>query len=233
MTNNIFAIGDPHLGHKKVALARAFPEVQEHDDSFVRAWNDVVSKRDVVYVLGDVFKLDRVPELNGIKKLALGNHDKLPTKKYLDLFTKVQAYYEYDGCLLSHIPVHPGQFHRYEMNIHGHTHAHKIDDERYISVSVENCPFMQPQNLNALIAGRRDLIKNGPVENRLFEDAVKKRLGFKNYRWEKEGQSWIFRIDVPRGTCYDVDSQLWDLAYEVFHDFNFAFYISVGVLENS
>lgn len=124
------------MGHKKLHELRGID-----DDELIRRWNEVVRKRDVVYVLGDMFRLDRVPELNGTKKLAMGNHDVYPMVKYLEHFTKVRGMFEFHGSILTHIPVHPGQKHRYLKNVHGHTHAHVLPDPWYIGVSVEQTDF--------------------------------------------------------------------------------------------
>ena len=138
-------IADLHFGHRKVQEIRGIS-----DDELVQRWNSVVTKRDVVYVLGDVFKLHRVPELKGIKKFALGNHDQYPIARYLEHFTQVRGMFQLDGCILTHIPVHPGQFYRYRLNVHGHTHAHTLSDPRYICVSVEQLDF-KPVLLNSLL----------------------------------------------------------------------------------
>jgi calcineurin-like phosphoesterase family protein len=154
--NRIFVIADLHFSHAKLAEVRGFASTQAHDDFLVAAWNRVVNSRDVVYVLGDVFRLERVPELRGTKKLALGNHDQRPATVYAGLFSQVRACFEFDGCLLTHIPVHPCQFGRFELNVHGHMHAQHIDDDRYVPVSVEHCgPRMEPLPLRELIQARR------------------------------------------------------------------------------
>lgn len=155
MSGRVYVIADLHFGHAKLAALRGFETSEAHDDAVVAAWNRVVEKRDVVYVLGDVFRTERVPELLGIKKLAPGNHDMAPMSKYVSLFSKVQACFDFDGCLLTHIPVHPSQFARWELNIHGHTHARHIDDPRYVSVSIEHCLRMEPLPLRELIQSRR------------------------------------------------------------------------------
>lgn len=152
--SRVYAIGDLHLGHAKLALVRGFVDAQAHDDYLIDAWNRVVSKRDVVYVLGDVFRLERVSDLHGTKKLALGNHDQRPVGEYAKLFTKVRACFEYDDCLLTHIPVHPSQFARWKLNVHGHTHARSIDDQRYVPLSVEHVERGEPVLLGRLIAER-------------------------------------------------------------------------------
>lgn len=153
MSNDVFVIADLHFGHAKVAALRGFADVELHNAAIIAAWNRVVSKRDVVYVLGDVFRLEPVIELNGTKKLALGNHDQRPFAVYGAVFSKVRACFEFDDALLTHIPVHPSQFARWRVNVHGHTHENRIADVRYRSVSVEQCPRMEPRLLREVIAG--------------------------------------------------------------------------------
>jgi calcineurin-like phosphoesterase family protein len=132
-----YVIADLHLGHRKLQEVRGVG-----DDLIVERWNSVVTKRDVVYILGDVFKLDRLPEMRGIKKLAMGNHDLAPMARYLEHFTQVRAMYQWDGCLLTHIPVHPNQRHRWRLNIHGHLHEHRLsDDPFYRCVSAEQVDY--------------------------------------------------------------------------------------------
>lgn len=161
--SRVFVIADLHFGHAKLAEIRGFASAEAHDNAIVEAWNRVVTKRDVVYVLGDVFRLERCADLKGTKKLAMGNHDQSPASRYIEHFSQIRACFEFDGCLLSHIPVHPGQFRRYELNIHGHTHAGFIDDERYVPVSVEHCTWMEPFPLRELITARRQRVKPAPV----------------------------------------------------------------------
>jgi len=158
----VFVIADLHFGHVKVAGVRGFASTQEHDDALVAAWNATVTKRDVVYVLGDVFQVDRVAELKGTKKLALGNHDQRPVATYDKLFSKVRACFEFDGCLLTHIPVNPNQFHRFELNVHGHMHTHALEDRRFICVSAEQCQEWRPQLLRDLLKERRAALKAEP-----------------------------------------------------------------------
>jgi calcineurin-like phosphoesterase family protein len=152
MAGRVFVIADLHFGHAKAAAARGFASTDAHDRHIIEAWNRVVDKRDVVYVLGDVFRLDCVGDLNGIKKIAMGNHDTKPVVAYAALFSKVAAYFEYDGCLLSHIPVHESQRARFRSNVHGHTHANRINDPWYVPVSVEQLEGGAPVLLNDLIA---------------------------------------------------------------------------------
>lgn len=142
-----FFIADTHFGHKGILNFsatkpfRLFDTIEEHDAELVRRWNAVVGKKDVVYVLGDFcFGKRNLPiagELNGLKKLVLGNHDMYASAEYLQYFHKLYGAVEYKGAILTHIPVHPCQLKRYYINIHGHLHTHTVDDDRYICVSAE------------------------------------------------------------------------------------------------
>lgn len=141
----IFVTADLHLGHRKLLDIRSIT-----DDQIVNNWNSVVSKRDVVYVLGDVFKIERLSDMLGIKKLILGNHDKYPVVRYLEYFSSIHAMKEYDNCLLTHIPIHMSQSGRYRLNVHGHTHNNKIDHPFYRCVSLEHTNYT-PVLLNEVI----------------------------------------------------------------------------------
>lgn len=151
--SKVYVISDLHLGHKKLAALRGYPSPDEHDSALVEAWNSVVGKRDVVYVLGDVMDPALLMLMRGTKKLAMGNHDTKPTSLYLTHCSQVRAYYVYDGCLLSHIPVHPSQKARWRMNVHGHSHARPLDDPWYLCVCIELIG-MAPRLLNELITER-------------------------------------------------------------------------------
>jgi calcineurin-like phosphoesterase family protein len=160
MSDRVYVIGDTHFGHANIIkhepAHRPFDTIEEHDAELVKRWNDVVRANDIVYHLGDaVFGAKNLPilgKLNGRIKLILGNHDTYPMTEYLKYVTKVMAYAEYRGCLLSHMPVHPNQFHRWRGNIHGHMHTYTVGDPRYVCVSAER-QNLTPLPLNMVISG--------------------------------------------------------------------------------
>jgi calcineurin-like phosphoesterase family protein len=146
---NIFFIGDTHFGHTNIIkfepLLRPFACIQEHDEALIDNWNSVVKQGDVVWHLGDfAFKMQEsvianiCRRLNGDKRLILGNHDNFKKINYLNYFTNVYGVHYFNReFVLSHIPVHEQQMNRFKYNIHGHLHSHKLQDKRYINVSVE------------------------------------------------------------------------------------------------
>lgn len=147
----VYFISDLHFGHKKILqFADGLREgvcPDTHDEALVRKWNNVVSKRDLTYVLGDVLfdhtKADILLELNGRKILVRGNHDeRLRTYQWLKYFEEVYGVHKYKQHWLSHAPIHTDEL-RGRENIHGHVHAKSICkasgdiDRRYINVCVE------------------------------------------------------------------------------------------------
>lgn len=155
----IFVTADTHFGHNKIALARGFNSVEEHDQALIDRWNSIVRKKDSVWHLGDVAfsssKLALLARLNGTKFLVAGNHDQYPTLKYLEHFNRVVGCKELNGFVASHIPVADTQFHRYKGNIHGHMHDRSMSDDRYYCVSVEQHD-LAPVSLEQVLQGFRN-----------------------------------------------------------------------------
>jgi calcineurin-like phosphoesterase family protein len=101
-------------------------------------------------MLGDVCinrrNLFLLSRLAGRLVLVKGNHDIFKIEDYLKYFDDIRAYVvQKDGdgnkVILSHIPVHPESINRFGTNIHGHLHYNKVDDKRYICVSLEHIDY--------------------------------------------------------------------------------------------
>ena len=146
---SVFAIGCLHLGHENMAKFRGFSGSRDHDEYLVKQWNKVVSKRDKVFILGDVTmeKHDQywmLGDLNGYKHVILGNHDRpqdvLSLLRHAD---KVSGPFKYKKeTWLTHIPVHPIEFeYRVKLNIHAHIHELDLNDSRYLNVDAKRLDF--------------------------------------------------------------------------------------------
>jgi calcineurin-like phosphoesterase family protein len=139
-----------------MAIKRGFTCADDMNNHIIKCWNSVISKRDLVYILGDVTmeKVRDYPlllELKGEKTVVLGNHDEPQhARELLKYVNKVAGMIDYKGnSILTHCPIHPSQLdYRYSYNIHGHVHENsvldiyedpkfKILDPRYINVSCE------------------------------------------------------------------------------------------------
>lgn len=140
---NVYAIADLHFGHENMAIARGFNSIEEHDNYIIASWNKIVRKHDTVYLIGDITHekpqfYNLLNQLLGHKKVVLGNHEKLQhIKELLTYVNSVCGMLFYDRYILTHCPIHPSQISNGRINIHGHTHAHSLEDKRYYSVSCE------------------------------------------------------------------------------------------------
>jgi calcineurin-like phosphoesterase family protein len=143
--SKVYFISDLHLGHKRICefsgpLRGDSTTVEEHDKFIVDQWNSVVTKNDLVWVLGDVCfdkaALPLLKQLKGSKHLVLGNHDEFTIQTYQLYFSKIVGFTKYKGLWLSHAPIHPDEL-RGKINVHGHVHSKSIPDPRYVNVSVE------------------------------------------------------------------------------------------------
>jgi calcineurin-like phosphoesterase family protein len=153
-----FFISDLHLGHENMAISRGFSCADEMNETIIQRWNTVVSKKDKVFILGDVTmeKVRDYPLLNqlkGLKTVILGNHDE-PNHVFelLKYVNKVAGMIDYKKeFILTHCPIHPSQLdYRYSYNIHGHVHTKSVEDPRYINVCAEMIDYT-PKTLEELL----------------------------------------------------------------------------------
>jgi len=163
-----FFISDTHFGHDAVYGFRnkdgsrvrdVADNSHDGDAIMVQRWNSVVQPHDKVYHLGDVAfprrKLALLDELNGKKILIKGNHDIFDLKDYTKYFVDIRGAHELYKMMLTHIPIHPEQLNRFDANIHGHIHDRKIDDKRYVNVSVEQINYT-PISLDEVLYRREN-----------------------------------------------------------------------------
>lgn len=163
---------DPHFGHKSsrtdiCKLAnRPFNSVDEMDVELVRRYNERIGMSDIVLWLGDVFLCHKerareiVRQMNGIKFLIPGNHDR-SVKSMTDLgFALIMdsASLTIAGriCRFCHYPYagvehNKGEDDRFlekrperrkgEILIHGHTHKNQQVFENMIHIGVDAWDF--------------------------------------------------------------------------------------------
>ncbi len=141
---NVLFCSDLHFGHTNIGKFRAPAGVvseEENRNKIIQDWRSKVTKRDVIYVLGDAcFTMETVGEfalLPGKKILIRGNHDLLDTQVYLKYFEGVYGLLKYKEFWLSHAPIHPDEL-RGKVNLHGHVHFSSIKDKRYVNCCPEN-----------------------------------------------------------------------------------------------
>jgi calcineurin-like phosphoesterase family protein len=146
----VFAISDLHLGHNNVLNfthddkpLRDFANTDDMHECIIESWNSVVSPGDKVYVLGDVAMrksaLHLMNEMNGSKRLVLGNHDLYKSQVYLQYFKQLYGIRQINGLWLTHAPMELGavEQERVGLNVHGHLHANRVAHPKYFNACVE------------------------------------------------------------------------------------------------
>ena len=146
---SVYIIGCLHLGHESMAKMRGWESSIQHDAVLTVEWNRVVSKRDKVFILGDVTMENSksyhiLDQLNGMKHVILGNHDRSrdisELLKHVDYVSGPVRYKK--DFWLTHIPVHPIEFdYRIKCNIHAHIHNVNLNDHRYVNVDAHRVGY--------------------------------------------------------------------------------------------
>lgn len=160
--SEVFVIGDTHFNHArslkfetKTGLKyRDFESVSQMNEIMIENWNRVVSKRDVVWHLGDVYFGDSegadkiLKSLNGRKKLILGNHDSGKDPILQRNFSEIKLWEKLKwksmsgkGYVLTHIPLIESEFLGMVLNIHGHVHLNSLEGDKWFNASCEVINF--------------------------------------------------------------------------------------------
>lgn len=152
---NVLFTSDLHFAHRNIMkFSGDYREGNTWDDNaiaIVDAWNAKVTKRDIVWVMGDVVfgkeGYDYVNMLNGKIRLVGGNHDNIKKLQENCDIQSVHGLVNYKGYWLSHCPIHEHELTHSKssgLNIHGHVHQNSVKigdsnvrDLRYLNVCVE------------------------------------------------------------------------------------------------
>lgn len=140
-----FAIADMHFGHEAVIryCNRPYQTVQEMDEDLIKRWNETVSNKDTVLVLGDVcfgskeYAKSIISRLNGKKILIMGNHDNWSEQFYRDAGFHTVSRFPIlwnNFYLLSHAPLQLSETTPY-YNLYGHIH----NDSKFIDNATSKC----------------------------------------------------------------------------------------------
>jgi calcineurin-like phosphoesterase family protein len=133
---------------------REFVDIDHMNEHIIKCHNEVVKPSDKVYFLGDVVMsrknsaLKILERLNGEKILVKGNHDQCDARAYLEYFKDIRGSHQFEGLIMTHIPIHPESLARWGLNVHGHLHSNvvkmarsQIPDKRYFNVSMEQINY--------------------------------------------------------------------------------------------
>ncbi len=168
MGHDIWVTSDTHFFHDNIIqyCGRPFANSELMNECLVHNWNSVVKPGDKVYHLGDVAMGkgyteglgELMNQLQGSKRLIVGNHDDIPFLSKGGWFKKVQlwrVFTEYN-LLLTHVPVHESSIHERivvngGVNVHGHIHTHNSPAGPYFNACVEKHAYT-PIHLEDIVA---------------------------------------------------------------------------------
>lgn len=128
---------DHHFGHANIIKYsnRPFENVDEMNETMIKAWNAKIPKGSIVYHLGDFafMQPDQIRNLrrrlNGTIRLVKGNHDRMLKGEVRNCFEWIRDYYESkteDGIkvVMCHYPFLTwNKSHHGSWNLHGHCHG--------------------------------------------------------------------------------------------------------------
>lgn len=150
--SNKFYISDLHLGHFNIIRLcnRPFSSIEEMDQTLIENWNNKVTEKDEVYILGDlIFKNAKSPkyylkQLKGKKIMIRGNHDKfLKDKQNLSYFESIHDMLSINDqnrfVNLCHYPMCEWNgFFRNSIHLYGHIHNNIENDAYRIMRNIKN-----------------------------------------------------------------------------------------------
>lgn len=161
MSRDIWLISDTHWNHANILkfkddqgnLTRPeFSSAKEMNDFMLEKWNEAIKPSDKVWHFGDVFfgsfeEYEKIHnQLNGHKRLLLGNHDN--DSRLFKMFQKVQVIRRFDefDFVGSHIPMHTFSCFNHRknstlVNVHGHVHTNDVPDIGYVNISCERTGY--------------------------------------------------------------------------------------------
>ena len=142
----VFVTADNHFFHKNIIkyCKRPFNSVREMNDYMIKRWNKKVTKKDLVFHLGDfaftttenLIKVRR--KINGTIIIIPGNHDRKKMMRECGFIVSPTNIIRIDNIVLTHRPlpvVHSGV-----VNVHGHIHEKNTHGKR-INASVDVTGF--------------------------------------------------------------------------------------------
>jgi len=158
--HKVVFIADAHLAHGGVrsdgsprgilAARKQFKTEAEHDSEIIANIDAVANPTDTLVLAGDIvigtagYELIKNLQCRN-KILVAGNHDGERARIEHYVYQQIRGAYEfkYQGLwfVVTHIPVHPSQLDRWDVNVHGHLHEDEIDDCRYICISAEQTDY--------------------------------------------------------------------------------------------
>lgn len=193
----IFFTSDTHFGepYERFHLFRRntiFASTKDYEDTVIMNWNNIVSKDDIIYIIGDYAvneeAIERItPLLNGYKILIKGNYDMVFKNNFLKLY--FNEIYEQDFAFhnenqIFYLQHFPEKALDNMFNLVGHIHDLWKVQRNMINVSTDAWHFF-PVSLEEIIKTRHAITN-------FFDINVFSGELHQNYKYKQEDKKIIY-----------------------------------------
>lgn len=187
----VWVTADTHFHHESIIkhCNRPFKNIEEMNETLVSNWNELIDKRDHVYILGDfAFKdhLKYIQSLKGKKHLIVGSHDSMSSeilKHFVTVSEMKQIKYKGRFFCLTHCPMRTWEdCFRGNVHLHGHCHGRLKSYNLSFDIGVDNNDY-KPFNMDEIIKmvneREKEMLKTHRIiegkngEKQYFQDDVK------------------------------------------------------------
>ncbi|PCJ85001.1 MAG: phosphoesterase [Hyphomicrobiales bacterium] len=170
---NVFFTSDTHFGHESIIrlCERPFESVEAMNEALIDNWNAKISKKDIVFHLGDFSMGTDTPpsvfakRLNGTIHLIEGNHDQKTIRDHADCFASIHQMktisVERQKIFLCHYPMREWDHAwRGTWHLFGHVHG-RLDSQEHsksLDVGVDSHGYkpLAFEELQAIMAERQN-----------------------------------------------------------------------------
>lgn len=131
----MFFTADTHFGHTNIIkyCNRPFSSIEEMDEILIENWNKIVTKKDIIYHLGDVAFRNAeqyVKKLNGQIHLITGNHDRKRLDRYRSISQIKVIRSVNPKIVMCHHALRSWPFsHNGAWHLYGHSHGRLPENE--------------------------------------------------------------------------------------------------------
>lgn len=162
-TLEYYITSDLHIGHKKILqyCNRPFEDIKTMESALITNYNRIVSPTNIGFLVGDLFwgsshkEFNKfITQLNGIKWIIPGNHDKPSCFKNLPEDCKLLSDIVYlyvnniPKYVVSHFPlVTYSGINRNCINLHGHIHSGPLTAQSLLNIGFDST-FTSPNHLD-------------------------------------------------------------------------------------
>ena len=174
----LFFTSDQHFNHANIIkyANRSFNNISEMNQTMINNWNNVVSKADTVFILGDFCFAPAVgwekilKQLAGDKVLILGNHDYKNFHPnlypyFIDVRDRMEIQIESQKIMLDHYPaVSYNGMNRGSWQFYGHIHEQKFE----YATSLQYCVCVEQNQYTPISYREIEEIINYQIDNNLI-----------------------------------------------------------------